>query len=36
MDNVASVASLNDIIQKQEKEMKEGLHKVGKFIYIKF
>ena len=33
MDNVASVATLNDIIQKQEKEMKEGLHKVGKLIY---
>lgn len=33
MDNVASVATLSDIIQKQEKEMKEGLHTVGKFIY---
>ena len=33
MNNVASVATLNDIIQKQEKEMKEGLHKVGKLIY---
>ena len=33
MDNVASVATLSDIIQKQEKRMKEGLHKVGKLIY---
>lgn len=33
MDNVAFVATLSDIIQKQEKEMKEGLHTVGKFIY---
>lgn len=33
MDNLASVATPNDIIQKQEKEMKEGLHTVGKFIY---
>ena len=33
MDNLASVATLSDIIQKQEKEMKEGLHTVGKFIY---
>ena len=33
MDNVASVAILSDITQKQEKEMKEGLHTVGKFIY---
>lgn len=33
MDNLAHVATLNDIIQKQEKEMKEGLHKVGKLIY---
>ena len=34
MDNVASVATLSDIIQKQEKEMKEGLHTVGKFIQM--
>lgn len=34
MDNVASVTTVNDIIQKQEKEMKEGLHTVGKFVYI--
>ena len=33
MDNLAHVATPNDIIQKQEKEMKEGLHTVGKFIY---
>lgn len=33
MDNLASVTTINDIIQKQEKEMKEGLHAVGKFIY---
>ena len=34
MNNSAYVATLSDIIQKQEKEMKEGLHTVGKFIYI--
>lgn len=33
MNNLASVAILSNIIQKQEKEMKEGLHTVGKFIY---
>lgn len=33
MDNLAFVATVSDIIQKQEKEMKEGLHTVGKFIY---
>lgn len=32
MDNLSCVA-INDIIQKQEKEMQEGLHKVGKLIY---
>ena len=34
MDNLTYVAAVNDIIQKQEKEMKEGLHKVGKLIYV--
>ena len=33
MDNLTYAAAVNDIIQKQEKEMKEGLHKVGKLIY---
>lgn len=33
MDNLAYVTAVNDIIQKQEEEMKEGLHKVGKLIY---
>ena len=33
MDNVAYVATLSKKKKKQEKEMKEGLHTVGKFIY---
>jgi len=32
MDNSYYVA-VSEIIEKQEKEMKEGLHKVGKLIY---
>ena len=33
MNNLAHVATLSDIIKKKKKEMKEGLHTVGKFIY---
>ena len=33
MDNLSYVETIHEIIEKQEKEMKEGLHKVGKLIY---
>lgn len=33
MNHTQYVETIHEIIEKQEKEMKEGLHKVGKLIY---